>query len=212
MKRLRTAILSFGVLCGMSTAHAQNSNQMPTAPAPSAGTSIAAVNFNAAVLGTAEAQRSMGALQKKYAPQEQELQKLNNDIETERKSLNDNSAQLTDIEKNQKLQDLGAKEKQLQRQAEDFKNDSQTESQQVFQQVAQKVFSFLQDFSQQHGYAAVLERGTESAPVVWYAASNVDITEQVIKAYDAKYGIGASSLPNKSTSKPASTGQSLKQP
>ena len=212
MKRLGTAILFFGVLCGMSTAHTQNSNQMPTAPAPSAGTSIAAVNFNAAVLGTAEAQRSMGALQKKYAPQEQRLQKLNNDIETERKGLNDNSVKLTDIEKNQKLQDLGTKEKQLQREAEDFKNDSQTESQQAFQQVAQKVFSFLQDFSQQHGYAAVLERGTETAPVVWYAASNVDITEQLIKAYDAKYGIGASSLPNKSNSNPASTGESLKQP
>lgn len=69
-----------------------------------------------------------------------------------------------------------------------------------------------QDFSQQHGYAAVLERGTESAPVVWYAASNVDITEQLIKAYDTKNGIGASSLPNKSRSKPVSTGQSLKQP
>ena len=162
MKRLGTAMLSFGFLCGMSTALAQNSNQMPTAPAPSAATSIVAVNFNAAVLGTVEAQRSMGALQKKYAPREQELQKLNNDIETARRGLNDNSAKLTDSEKNQKLQDLGTKEKQLQREAEDFKNDSQAESQQAFQQVAQRVFSFLQDFSQQHGYAAVLERGTES--------------------------------------------------
>jgi hypothetical protein len=32
---------------------------------------IAVLNFNEAVLGTAEAQRSMGALQKKYAPREQ---------------------------------------------------------------------------------------------------------------------------------------------
>ena len=94
------------------------------------------------------------------------------------------------------MQELGTKEERLQREAEDFKNDSQTESQQVFQQVAQKVFSFLQGLSQQHGYAAVLERGTEAAPVVWYAASNIDITDQIIKSYDAKSGLGAVNLPN----------------
>ena len=103
-------------------------------------------------------------------------------------------------------------EKQLQREAEDFKNDSQAESQQAFQQVAQKVFSLLQDFSQQHGYAAVLERGTETAPVVWYTASNVDITDQLIKSYDAKYPVGATSLPDKPAAKRTSPGAASKQP
>jgi outer membrane protein len=155
------------------------------------------VNFNAAVLGTAEAQRSMGALQKKYTPREQELQKLDDDIEATKKSLNDAAAKQTDADRNQKLQDLETKEKQLQREAEDFKNDSQSESQQVFQQVAQKLFALLQEFSQQHGYLAVIERGTDTAPVVWYTAGNVDITDQLIKSYDAKYGGGAVSLPEK---------------
>ena len=64
------------------------------------------------------------------------------------------------------MQELGTKEKQLQLEAEDYENDTQTESQQVLQQVAQKVFSFLQEFSQQHGYYALLERGTDVAPIV----------------------------------------------
>ena len=33
-----------------------------------------------------------------------------------------------------------------------------------------------------------LSGAPRAAPVVWYAASNVDITEQLIKGYDAKYG------------------------
>jgi hypothetical protein len=57
---------------------------------------------------------------------------LNDDIEALKKTLNDNGAKLTGAEKNQRLQELGAKEKQLQREAEDFKNDSQSESQQAF--------------------------------------------------------------------------------
>ena len=201
MKRPEIFMLPFMVVCAMSTGRAQSTNSMPTVPAVSTPSNIAVINFNAAVLGTAEAQRSMGALQKKYAPREQELQKLNDDIEATKKSLNDAAAKLTDAERNQKLQDLGAKEKQLQREAEDFKNDSQAESQRAFQQVAQKVFSLLQEFSRQHGYAAVVEQGTETAPVVWYTATNVDITDQLIKSYDAKYAVGAASLPEKPAAK-----------
>lgn len=201
MKRPEIFMLPFMVVCAMSAARAQSTNSMPTAPAVSTPSNIAVINFNAAVLGTAEAQRSMGALQKKYAPREQELQKLNDDIEATKKSLNDAAAKLTDAERNQKLQDLGTKVKQLQREAEDFKNDSQAESQRAFQQVAQKVLSLLQEFSRQHGYAAVVEQGTETAPVVWYTATNVDITDQLIKSYDAKYAVGAASLPEKPAAK-----------
>ena len=162
--------------------------------APSTG-NVVTLNFNAAVLGTIEAQRRLGALEKKYSPREQQLHRLSDDIEALRRPLNDSSAKLGDEEKSHKLQELGAKEKQLQREAEDIKNESQSDSQQAFQQVAQKVFSFLQSFSQQHGYAAVLERGTDTAPIVWYAASNVDITDQITKGYDAKSGLSATALP-----------------
>ena len=81
---------------------------------------------------------------------------------------------------------LESKEKQLQRQAEDFKNDSESESQQVFQRVAQKVYAFLQAYAQQHGYSAVIERGSDAAPVVWFAAADMDITDQLVKAYNAQ--------------------------
>jgi outer membrane protein len=211
MKRPGTAIV-LGFICAMLTARAQNNGSMPTAPLPATSLNIVVLNFNGAVLGTAEAQRSLGALQKKYAPREQLLQKLNDEIETSKTILSDPGTKLTDAERNQKLQDLGTKEKQLQREAEDFKNDSQAESQQALQQVAQKFFSFLQDFSQQHGYAAVLERGSDTAPVVWYTASNIDITGQLIKSYDAKYGFGAAAIPEKPAPKRASPITAPKQP
>ena len=106
-------------------------------------------------------------------------------------------------------QALENKEKQLQRQAEDFRNDSQSESQEVFQRVAQKVYAFLQAYSQQHGYSAVIERGSDAAPVVWYTASNMDITEQLVKAYDAQSGSSPTGSPagpkSSSSAKPQKT-------
>ncbi len=206
MKRSRLLTFTFSSLYSLSAGYAQTA---PVAAAPSSPSSIVTLNFNAAVLSTAEAQRSPSALQKKYLPREQELQKLNDAIEALKKTLSEGATKLSEVDRSQKLQELAARDKQLQREAEDYKNDSQAESQQAFQQVAQKVFSFLQEYSQQHGYAAVLERGTDAAPVVWYAASSVDITEQLTRSYDAKFG---GILPDSPAATGSAPGNGVKKP
>jgi outer membrane protein len=155
---------------------------------------IVTVSFNAAVLQTAEAQKSLSALEAGYAPKQKQLQALNDAVESLRKQLADTSSNLSDAERATRARSLESKEKELQREAEDFKSDSQSESEQIFQRVAQKVYAFLQTFSQQHGYSAVIERGSDAYPVVWYAASNLDITDELIKAYNAQ-AEGASSAP-----------------
>ena len=43
MKRLGTVMLSFSIVCSMSTSRAQSSSSTPTAPAPSAPSNIAVV-------------------------------------------------------------------------------------------------------------------------------------------------------------------------
>jgi outer membrane protein len=138
----------------------------------------------------------LGALQTRLAPRQAQLQSLNNEAEALRKQLADAGDKLSDTERETRERSLETKEKELQRQAEDFRNDSQNESQQVFQKVAQKVYAFLQTYSQQHGYSAVIERGSDAAPVVWYAAGNLDITDELVKAYNAQSSAGSAGLPN----------------
>ncbi len=168
------------------------------------------INFNAVVLQTAEAQRDLGALQTKFAPREAHLQALNTEVEGLRKQLADNGSKLSEADQASRTRALESKDKQFQREAEDFKSDSQGESQQVFQRVAQKVYAFLQTYSQQHGYAAVIERGSDANPVVWYSATNLDITDPLIKAYNAQSGAatsGATSNPVRAN--PSKPSQSL---
>jgi outer membrane protein len=150
-----------------------------------AQSNIVTVSFNAAVLQTAEAQKDLGTLQARFAPRQAQLQALDDEVEALRKQVSDNK--LSEAERETRQQSLDKKEKQLQRQSEDFRNDSQTESQQLFQRVAQKVYAFLQTYAQQRGYSVVIERGSDTAPVVWYAANNMDITEQLIQAYNTAY-------------------------
>ena len=163
---------------------------------PPAGEHIVTLSFNSAVLETAEAQRELGTLQAKLAPRQTQLQLLNNEVEVLRKQLTDGGDKLSDTERETRERTLETKQKDLQRQAEDFRNDSQSESQQVFQKVAQRVYAFLQTYSQQHGYSAVIERGSDAAPVVWYAAGNLDITNELIKAYNAQSPDTPAALPN----------------
>lgn len=156
-------------------------------PAPG----VVTVTFNAAVLQTAEAQQQLAALQTKYAPRQTKLQALNDQVTTLQKQLDAAGANLSDAERANREQTLAAKQKELQRDAEDFKSDSQSDSQEVFQGVARKMYTFLQKYAQQHNYPMVVERGSDAQPVVWYAANNLDITADLIKAYDAQSGVSA---------------------
>ena len=173
---------SLAVVClllgigGTSTTKAQ-------APGANRIERVATVNFTAAVLQTAEGQREFGALQTKYAPRQAQLQTLNQEIESLRKLLSSDS-KLTDSDKQLRQKSLDSKEKQLQREAEDFRNDSQSDSQQVYQRIAQKMYTFLQAYAQQNSFTILIDRGSDATQVVWYAAKGVDVTEDLIKAYN----------------------------
>lgn len=159
------------------------------AQAPVAG--AVTVSFNAAVLQTAEAQKQLAALQTKYVPRQAKLKELNDQIGSLQKQLEATGASLSEAERANREQAVATKQKQLQRDMEDYKADSQADSQEVFQSVAQKMYGFLQKYAQQHGYPMVVERGSDAQPVVWYAAANLDITADLVKAYDAQAGVAA---------------------
>ena len=190
MNRLRAVVFS----CVSTLAIASQAQAPQSQPAAQ---NIVTLSFNTAVIQTAEAQRELGALETKFAPRQAQLKALNDEVDALRKQISNTNDKLTDTERETREQTLDKKEKQLQRQAEDFRNDSQSESQQVFQTVAQKLYGFLQTYAQQHGYSAVIERGSDAAPVVWYAAGNLDITDQLVKAYNAQAAAASPGSPAK---------------
>ncbi len=112
MKRSGPITFALSLLCMAGVAIAQTPVTPPSGPS---NPGIVTVNFNAAVLATAEAKRDLGTLQTKFAPREARLQKLNDAVETGKRQLGDTAAKLSDSERIAKEQDLNNKEKQLQR-------------------------------------------------------------------------------------------------
>jgi outer membrane protein len=149
------------------------------------------ISFSAAVLQTNEAQKSMADLQRKFAPRQARIKAVNDEIDGLKKQLSATGDKLAEAERDARVQAIENKEKQLQREMEDYKNDSQTEAQQAFQAVAQKVYAFLQEYAQKRDYRFVIERGAAENPVVWYAAESADITAAVVQAYNTKSGVAA---------------------
>jgi len=191
MKRMLSivCVLATG-LGGAAAAQAAPAASDSTSAAASGATRIAVINFNGAVQQTNEFQRDIADLQKKYQPRVDELQKLNTTIEAEKKELQDGGSKLTDADRQTKLHDIDDKSKDLQRKGEDLRNDEQEAGQQTFQQVGQKVFDVLSDYAKAHGYTLVLDAGQQGSGVAW-AAPEVDITKEVLEAYNAKAGIPA---------------------
>ena len=146
--------------------------------------SVATISFNSAVLQTAESRKALEGLQTRFAPRQAHLEALSKEVEALRGQLAGKTP-INDTERSAKEQTLNSKDRQMQREAEDFKNDSEGAAQQVFQVVAQKVYAFLQTYAVRQGFNLVVERGTDSSPAVWYARKGLDITEQVTKAYDS---------------------------
>lgn len=206
MKRMLSivCVLATG-LGGAAAAQAAAPSDSTTTAAAAGPTKIAVINFNGAVQQTNEFQRDIADLQKKYQPRIDELQKLNTTIEAEKKELQDGGAKLSDADRQSKMQDIDSKTKDLQRKGEDLRNDEQEAGQQTFQQVGQKVFDVMTDYAKAHGYTLVLDAGQQNSGVAW-AAENVNITKEVLDAYNAKAGIPApTGVPSAPAPKPGTS-------
>jgi outer membrane protein len=191
--RLSMAVASLLAASTLATA------QAPTQPA--AALKVATITFNTAVLSTADAHRAFDGLKTQFAPRQAQLQTLSNEVDSLQKDLQTNGQTLSESARATRERTLNEKQRQLQRQADDLKSDSTSESQQIYSRLAQKLYAFLQTYVPKHGYTMVVERGSDSNPIVWYADKSLDITSDVIKAYDAQAGAPAAAA----TKPPAST-------
>jgi len=166
--------------------------QTTTAPAaaPAGPAKIAVIAFQVAVGQTNEGQRNFADLQKKYAPREDQLKNLNDDIETLTKQLQTQGDKLSEVERASRAKAIDDKKKKLDRDAEDARNDFQQEMQDMYNGLASKVYDVLEAYAQQQGYTIVLDVAQQQTPVL-YATESTNITKAVIDAYNLKSGVPA---------------------
>jgi len=158
--------------------------------APAGPTKIAVIAFQVAVAQTNEGLRNYADLQKKYAPRENQLKALNDEIATLTKDLQAQGEKLSDTERSTRAKAIDDKKKQLERSSEDLKNDGNHEMQEMYSNLASKVYDILSTYAQQQGYSLVLDMGQQESPVL-FVNPTTDITKAVVEAYNVKSGVPA---------------------
>jgi len=154
----------------------------PAALLAQTSSKIGLVNIQEAILSTGEGKKAMADLQKKYQPRQQEVQKLQQDIQAISDQLQRGQATLSDDEQRRLNRDLEDKQKVLKRTTEDAQADFTTDRDEMFRRIGQKVVKVIDDYARQNGYSLVL--GSDQVPI-YYAAKEVDLTDQIVRLYDA---------------------------
>jgi outer membrane protein len=152
--------------------------------AQSSGTpvKIGLVNIQEAILSTAEGKKAMSELQKKYQPRQQEVQKLQQDIQAINDQLQKQAATLSDDEQRRLNRDLEEKQKVLKRTTEDAQADFATDRDEMFRRIGQKMVRQIQDYARQNGFSLII--GEDQVPV-YYSSKEVELTDEIVRLYDA---------------------------
>jgi len=188
----RSLVLAIMLASGIVLSAAAQTSPAPAAPAGPA--KIAVIAFQVAVAQTNEGQRNFADLQKKYAPREEQLKSLNDEVETLTKQLQAQGDKLSDAERASRAKAIDDKKKKLDRDAEDARNDFQQEMQDMYNGLASKVYDVLETYAQQQGYTLILDVAQQQTPVL-YATESTNITKAIIDAYNVKSGVPAPPAP-----------------
>ena len=169
-----------------------------------APTKVAIIHVQNAILSTKEGQKAATDLQGRFAPKKAGIDKKQSDIAALQDQLRKGSATLSEEAKAKIVRDIDTSNKSLQRDTEDAQAELDSEQGKLMQELGNKVMAVIEKFATANGFALVLDVSNPQTPVLW-AASAIDITNDIVKLYDqANPGTGAAK-PAAAAPKPAAT-------
>jgi len=181
-------------------------NDPPAVTTTGGGSKIAAINIEGAIFASNEGQRDMDALQKKFEPKSNELKGKNDEIESLKKQLTTQGDKLNDASKADLQRQIEQKQKALDREAQDAREDFQNQQNEIGQRILQKMAPILLKYANDNGLGVIMDTSNPwpQGQVVW-AAPSVDITKPIVDAYNVQSGVPAPPKTSGSTnSKPGS--------
>ncbi len=109
--------------------------------------------------------------------QQKELKKLKEELEKQAMLLSDDARAAKERDYQKKLKDF-------QRFTKDIQEELQQKDADFTRQILESLFEVLKDLGKKEGFTLILEKSESS---VLYADDSIDLTEKLIKAFDAKY-------------------------
>ncbi len=171
------------------------------APAPNPNARVAAINVEQSIFATNEGQRDMGALQKKFEPKSADLKTKGEELDALKKKQ---SATTTAAEKEELTRQVDQKQKALEHEQQDAREDFQGQTSEVGQRIFQKMIPVITKYAQENNIGMLIDTSVQwpQGPVLYSAP--LDITPAIVAAYNTVSGVAA---PPPGTARPAATGR-----
>jgi Skp family chaperone for outer membrane proteins len=212
MFSLAAAVLLASAM-SMAQASGASSSGLPAAPGTAndppaisgaGGSKLAAINIEGAIFASNEGQRDMDALQKKFEPKSTELKGKNDEIDALKKKLTTQGASLNDDSKAELQRQIEQKQKALDREAQDAREDFQNQQNEIGQRILQKMAPIILKYANDNGLGVIMDTSNPwpQGQVVW-ASPSVDITKPIVEAYNVQSGVAAPPKASGSTSRPS---------
>jgi len=147
-------------------------------------TSVAIINIQDAITRTEEGQGLIKQLQERYEPKSKELEAMQAEVNNLRAKLNQGANTMSEEAKRDLVRQIQQKERDGQRAIEDARGEFNQAQQEIFNEIGGKVMTVVTKYALDNGYEIVLDISSPQSPVL-YAANGVNITNQVIEAYNA---------------------------
>ena len=163
---------------------------------------VGVININAAIAGTAEGKKAIADLQKKYLPRQQELEQLQKELQGMQEQLNKPAPGATDEGQRRLARDLEDKQKILKRKTDDAQSDFNADRDEAVQRMGQKMLVILRDYASQNGFSLVMD---DTQVPIYYAATNIELTAEMVKRYDAANPVSGAEAPPRPAAHPASS-------
>ena len=185
----------------------------PVAVPGATGSKIGTINVEGAIFASNEGQRDFETLSKKLEPKQTELKGKNDEIEGLKKQLNTQGDKLNDDAKTALSKQIETKQKALERDVQDFQEDSRNQENEIAQRILQKMAPLIVDYAKNNGFALIIDASTNNqwpnGPVLWNSGA-LDITKPVVEAYNVKSGVAAPAKP--AAARPAGSGAAPSKP
>jgi len=176
--------------------------QSPAASPAGAG-KVGVINIRAAIGNTAEGKQAQAELQSKFAPQQTEIENMNKQINDLRQRLAACEGKCSQDEI-QRLTTQGQRlTAQFDRKNNEFNEDSNAALSEVIDRIGRKMVDVLDKYAGQNGYSVVLDSSAQNNPIL-FAASQIDVTQEIVRLYDQAYPVKGGAPAQKSpAAKPA---------
>jgi outer membrane protein len=205
---IRTAALAAACLLGTVAVRAQ------AAAGTATGTKIGVINVRQAIVTTAEGKQASAELQTQFAPRQSELEGMNKQINDLRQRLQASSATLSEEEKARLTTQGQRMAAQLERKNNELQEDVNAAQGEVVDKIGRKMMDILDRYARENGFVVILDSSSQNTPIL-YASTNIDVTPEIIKQYDATYPAkgGAAAKPAATTApKPAAPATTTQKP